>query len=240
MNFRIFMLNNEYCIIHYPEKPNGFGVLIIGGEEQYVDKNDSNWLSNNSRFSILKSLIDEGYTVYYPNFKYKHMGNKQSIEQVSSLYEFIKRTEILNERVHIIAEGIGALIAVELMKNKSDMIRSLVFINPIFSIQWMMSIMKDHPFLYKKTIQDLSNAYNISKEICEDYIQSLKITSLTIQYPFIVIHILEHGIQDTEWTQLYKKHFHEGKDKIYVLLPEKRSRIAFYATQLFKQAEQKL
>jgi hypothetical protein len=60
MNFRIFILNNEYCIIHYPEKPNGFGVLIIGGEEQYVDKNDSNWLSNNSRFSILKSLIDEG------------------------------------------------------------------------------------------------------------------------------------------------------------------------------------
>lgn len=240
MNFRIFTLNDQYCIIHYPEKPNGFGVLVIGGEEKYVDKQSSNWLSNNARQKILQSFLDDGYTVYYTNFNYRHMGNKQSVEQVASLYEFIKRTEILNERVHIIAEGIGTLIAMDLLKNKREMVRSILFINPIFSIQWMISILKDQPFLYKKTIKDLSSAYNISEESCEKNIKNLKVTSFTITYPFVIIHILEHGIQDALWTQLYKKYFSKYNENIYVILPEKRSRIAYYAKNLFMQAEAQL
>jgi len=30
MDYRIFTLNKKTCIIHYPAKPNGFGVLWIG------------------------------------------------------------------------------------------------------------------------------------------------------------------------------------------------------------------
>src|SRR5690606_33439544 len=133
MNYRIFTLNNELCIIHYPYKPNGFGVLIIGGKEQYVEQNKSNWLDNYNRRNILEALMAEGYTVFYSNFGKEHMGNERSIEQVKDLYEYVKRTEILNEKIHIIAEGTGALIASNLLENKAGMIRSIVFINPIFS-----------------------------------------------------------------------------------------------------------
>lgn len=240
MNWRTFKLNNDYCIIHYPEKPNGFGVLIIGGEEQYVNGQDSNWLSNNNRHNILQSLIDDGYTVYYPNFNKNHMGNAPSVEQVTSLYEYIKRTEILNERIHIIAEGIGALIAMDLLKNKNEIIRSIAFINPIFSIQWLLNLIKDQPFLYKKTIQDIAKAFNISEEKCEKTIKAQEISRHQISYPFVIIHILEHGVQDAEWTQLYKKYLHDYNDQIYVMLPEKRSRIAYYTKKLFKKAEVQL
>lgn len=65
-------------------------------------------------------------------------------------------------------------------------------------------------------------------------------TSFTITYPFVIIHILEHGIQDALWTQLYKKYFSKYNENIYVILPEKRSRIAYYAKNLFMQAEAQL
>ena len=142
MNYRIFKLNNEYCIIHYPNQPNGFGVLIIGDDDQYVGENNSNWLDNYNRLNILQSFIDEGYTIFYTNFGSKQMGNAKSVEQVHDLYEHIKRTEILNEKIHIIAEGIGALIAVDFLENKADFIRSIVFINPVFSLTWLLEILK--------------------------------------------------------------------------------------------------
>ena len=237
MDYRIFQLNNEFCIVHYPDKPNGFGVLIIGGEEQFVDSKKSNWLENYNRMSILQSLMEEGYTVFYTNFGKKHMGNEKTKELVKDLYEHIKRTEILNDKVHIIAEGIGTLIASDFLKNKPKFIRSIALINPVFSLSWVVELLKNQPFLYKRVIEDICAAYGIEEDKCESFIESNDPKVYYIENPYIIIHILEHGIQDREWIPLYKKHFTEQKGNIHVILPEKRSRISYYAKKLFKQAE---
>ncbi len=237
MNYRIFTLNNELCIIHYPHRPNGFGVLIIGGEEQYVEQNKSNWLDNYNRRHILESLMDEGYTVFYTNFGKEHMGNDESIEQVNDLYEHLKRTEILNEKIHIIAEGTGALIATNLLENRANIIRSIVFINPVFSLNWLLDLLKNQPFLYNRAIKVIANAYSIHEDQCEELIKKKSGKVILHKKPYIIIHILEHGIQDGEWIQLYKKHFKNDIGNILVLLPDKRSRIFYFAKQLFKEAE---
>jgi hypothetical protein len=237
MNYRIFTLNNELCIIHYPYKPNGFGVLIIGGKEQYVEQNKSNWLDNYNRRNILEALMAEGYTVFYSNFGKEHMGNERSIEQVKDLYEYVKRTEILNEKIHIIAEGTGALIASNLLENKAGMIRSIVFINPIFSLNWLLDLLKNQPFMYKRALKVIADAYSIHEDQCEKLIKKKDGKVILHKLPYIIIHILEHGIQDNEWIQLYKRHFKNDIGNIQVLLPEKRSRILYYAKQLFKEAE---
>ncbi len=39
MENRNFQLDTEWNIIHYPERPTGFGILIIGDERHYVDEN---------------------------------------------------------------------------------------------------------------------------------------------------------------------------------------------------------
>lgn len=237
MNYRIFTLNNELCIIHYPYKPNGFGVLIIGGKEQYVEQNKSNWLDNYNRRNILEALMAEGYTVFYSNFGKEHMGNERSIEQMIDLYEYVKRTEILNEKIHIIAEGTGALIASNLLENKAGMIRSIVFINPIFSLNWLLDLLKNQPFMYKRALKVIADAYSIHEDQCEKLIKKKDGKVILHKLPYIIIHILEHGIQDNEWIQLYKRHFKNDIGNIQVLLPEKRSRILYYAKQLFKEAE---
>lgn len=237
MNYRIFTLNNELCIIHYPYKPNGFGVLINGGKEQYVEQNKSNWLDNYNRRNILEALMAEGYTVFYSNFGKEHMGNERSIEQVKDLYEYVKRTEILNEKIHIIAEGTGALIASNLLENKAGMIRSIVFINPIFSLNWLLDLLKNQPFMYKRALKVIADAYSIHEDQCEKLIKKKDGKVILHKLPYIIIHILEHGIQDNEWIQLYKRHFKNDIGNIQVLLPEKRSRILYYAKQLFKEAE---
>ncbi|MCU9612447.1 hydrolase [Caldibacillus lycopersici] len=240
MEYRVFNLNKELSIIHYPEKPNGFGILILGNEEQFVDDNGSSWLRNNSRKKILTKLMETGYTIFYSNLGGKHMGNEQACEQAKDLYEYIKRTEILNDKIHIIAEGIGASTVQSFIEDKGENIRSILFINPIFSLYWMYNMLKDQPFLYKKFLADVSQAHGIPDEQADEFIQRAKNESFSSPCPFKIIHILEHGIRDSEWIKLYKNFVNLNLGRIHLILPEKRSDISNYAFRLFKLAEHPL
>ncbi len=46
MESRNFQFDTEWNIIHYPEQPQGFGILIIGDERHFVDQKTSFWLQN--------------------------------------------------------------------------------------------------------------------------------------------------------------------------------------------------
>ncbi len=49
MESRNFQLDAEWNIVHYPEQPLGFGILIIGDERHFVDQNTSFWLQNEGK-----------------------------------------------------------------------------------------------------------------------------------------------------------------------------------------------
>ena len=240
MDYRIFTLNQNYCIIHYPEKPNGFGILLLGDEENFVVRSGSLWLRNNSRQEILQLLIDHGYTIFYSNLGGKHMGNQDAIEQAKDLYEYVKRTEILNDKIHIIAEGFGATVVRSLIETKNEMIRSILFINPIFSLKWMYEMVKVQPFSYKKFLSDIKKAYKISDDDCIALINTDQFNKLEIRNEYKVIHILEHGHDDNEWIKWYQMYLDHSFGEVHILLPDKRADIFKYAIQLFKKTEQKL
>ncbi|WAA08664.1 hypothetical protein [Fervidibacillus albus] len=239
MKYRLFLLNNHYCMIHYPEKPNGFGVLILGDKDQYVDENGSNWMNNENKSLILQSLLQKGYLLFYPDLSFNHLGNDEAIELAKMIYEYVKRREIMNHQIHIISEGVGALLLPSFLADKQRYVRSILFINPVFSLDLLKEQVKDQPFLYRKFIQDVREAYNLNEEEWERIINDRKRKIVHFDLPFMIVHILQHGMKDEKWIKNYKKLFGET-EQIHVLLPEKRHALNKYAIDLFKKAEHDL
>ena len=60
MESRNFQLDTEWNIIHYPEKPQGFGILIIGDERHFVDGNTSFWMQNEGKQYAIKIFTKSG------------------------------------------------------------------------------------------------------------------------------------------------------------------------------------
>ena len=64
----------------------------------------------------IQSLLKEGYTVFYSNLYGKNWGSEKAVKLAKRLYEHIIRSEIMNDKIHIIAEGMGALVALKLLQ----------------------------------------------------------------------------------------------------------------------------
>ncbi|WML49577.1 hydrolase [Neobacillus sp. PS3-34] len=159
MDNRIFQLDTQWNIIHYPEKPNGFGILIIGDERHFVDESKSFWLQNEGKQFLIQNLKESGYTIFSSNLYGRNWGSRRAVQLAQRLYQHIIRNEIMNEKIHILAEGMGALVAMSLFKEMKDQIRSAVLVNPILSLNLHLEQEKEHKFFYKKLLNELSYAY---------------------------------------------------------------------------------
>lgn len=228
MEIRNFQLDTEWNIIHYPERPQGFGILIIGDERHFVDEHTSYWLQNEGKCTLLKSLQDSGYTLFYSNLYGRNWGSGKAVKLARRLYDHMIRSEILNTKIHIIAEGMGALAALKLLKEVEDSIRSVVLINPILSLQQHLELEKDRKFFYKKLVRELSVAYEYDVErIIEELAQvDAPPPSSNSNIPMKVIHILTDSRaykQSYLLNQLSVK-WEEEKVPISVcyMVPEKR------------------
>ena len=168
MEIRNFQLDTEWNIIHYPEQPQGFGILIIGDERHFVDESTSFWLQNEGKKSQLEKLQKSGYMIFYSNLFGKNWGCKKAVMLAKQLYEHVIRAEIMNEKIHVIAEGMGALVALKLFNEMGTSIRSIIFINPILSLKDHLALEKDHKFFYKKLVNELAFSYECGgKQIFE-------------------------------------------------------------------------
>ncbi len=108
MNQRLFQLEHEWCMIHYPERPNGFAVMILSDHHHYVDEKSSFWSQHETRNLWIQELNANGYIVYYSNLYGANWGSDQAARLAKRLYQQVKRTEIINEKIHILAEGMGS------------------------------------------------------------------------------------------------------------------------------------
>nr|WP_285876949.1 alpha/beta hydrolase [Fictibacillus phosphorivorans] len=69
--------------------------------------------------------------------------------------------EILNPNIHIIAEGMGTLVALRLMEEMEPQIRSAVFINPCFDLKHHFNHERQNRLFYKRLVREISAAYQI-------------------------------------------------------------------------------
>lgn len=166
---RFFQLENEWSVVHLPEKPSGFGVLIIGDRSHFVNKETSFSLQHYGRNQLLTTLRNSGYTLFSSNLYNMNWGSPKAVMLAKQLYEVVLRKEILNERIHVLAEGMGALVALQLMEQLKDKIRSVAMLNPCLDLQTHLKNEKDHKFFYKRLLKEISVAYEMDVRDIESF-----------------------------------------------------------------------
>ncbi|WP_421384172.1 hydrolase [Bacillus salacetis] len=245
MNHRIFKIDNEPCIVHYPFRPNGFAVLILGDVNHYVDEKSSFWLQQEARRSIITELTDKGYIVYYSNLYGANWASDKAVSLIYRLYHYIKRREIINEKVHILAEGMGGLFIEKLLPSFGSRIRSVVFLSPCISLYEHFSQEKDQKFFYKKLKKEISSAYSIEDENCEDMVkdgthtgENLKKTETPL-YTIQSINSSRYKNQFSLIKDIYKdRNENNLPGEIYIILPEKRYKASLKIVSYFSLNEQ--
>ncbi|PKG25523.1 lipase family protein [Niallia nealsonii] len=243
MENRNFQLDTEWNMIHYPPQPNGFGVLIIGDDRNFVNKSTSFWTQNEGKKQLVESLLEKGYTIFYSNLYGKNWGSNQACQLAERLYQYVIRSEILNQKIHLIAEGMGTLTAIRLMKEMKGNIRSAVLFNPILSLKDHLEREKEHKFFFKKLCNEISVAFHLTEEEFLPFLKGRKEILLEeTSSPVKIIQILHDGKSYYQSNYL-KKESTEWKKKqlpivVSYVVPEKRSALPKYI-HFFFQANEK-
>lgn len=245
MESRNFKLDTEWNIVHYPEKPNGFGILAIGDERHFVNSNSSFWTQNEGKRSLLNIWKNEGYTVFYSNLYGRHWGSEKAVDLAMRLCSHIVRNEILNSSFHVVAEGMGALVALKLLANNDIKIRSLILINPVLTLSMHLEQEKENKFFYKKLIAELETAYEMEINLLMEKLESQATVPVFQQeVPVKIIHVLA-GNRAYKQSKIIKDLSEEWEKEnlpvsISYILPEKKLQVGSQSVQFFTKYEQVL
>lgn len=225
MEHRNFLMDTQWNIIHYPEKPTGFGILIIGDERHFVDESKSFWTQNEGKLAIINELKEKGYTIFSSNLYGRNWGSDHAVELAQRLYQYVIRNEIMNNKIHILAEGMGALVALRLMEKMKGSIRSVILLNPILSLKHHLELEKEHKFFYKKLLKELSTAYHEDQRVIEEKIFNME-DSIYINEncPLKVIHVLANGKSYSK-TKMYQQIISTSDIHPTFILPEKKPQL---------------
>jgi hypothetical protein len=212
-NKQFFKLDTEWSALHLPKRPNGFAVLIIGDKTNFVEESSSFWIQNYARSQILEYLKDEGYTVFYSNLYGANWGNPASVKLAKQLYHIVMKREILNTRIHILAEGMGALTAMQLSKRMQGEIRSMAFLNPCIDLVAHIENERKNKFFYKKLIKEVAKAYHLEEREVEFKIKDLAPKD-NLVIPGIPIKIWHNTNERTYTPDIHSKKYQSGNEMV--------------------------
>ncbi|NRD78416.1 hydrolase [Bacillus sp. BRMEA1] len=237
MENRNFQMDTQWNIVYYPEKPTGFGILIIGDERHFVDESKSFWTQNEGKCTVLDQLKEKGYTIFSSNLFGRNWGSENAVELAGRLYQYIMRSEILNRKIHILAEGMGALVAIKLMEKMKESIRSVILLNPILSLKYHLEQEKEHKFFYKKLLRELTCAYQEDQKVLESTIFNLEDNiNLDFGIPVKIIHVLAGGKSYNQSKQ-YQQILDSSKFNPTYILPEKKPQLGKICINFFTHHE---
>lgn len=212
-NKQFFKLDTEWSALHLPKRPNGFAVLIIGDKSNFVEESSSFWIQNYARSQILEYLKDEGYTVFYSNLYGANWGNPASVKLAKQLYHIVMKREILNKRIHILAEGMGALTAMQLSKRMQGEIRSMAFLNPCIDLVAHIENERKNKFFYKKLLKEVAKAYHLEEREVEFKIKDLAPKD-NLVIPGIPIKIWHNTNERTYTPEIHSKKYESGNEMV--------------------------
>jgi hypothetical protein len=237
MENRNFQMDTQWNILHYPEKPTGFGILIIGDERHFVDESRCFWTQNEGRLAIVNQLKEKGYTIFSSNLYGRNWGSDIAVDLAERLYHHVIRSEILNNKIHILAEGMGALVAIRLMEKMKGQIRSIILLNPIISLKHHLEQEKEHKFFYKKLMRELVAAHQIDQKVLENNIFSME-DNVNLQFgcPIKIIHVLSGG-KSYNQSQLYHQIISHSEINPTFILPEKKPQLGNMMIKFFNSHE---
>ena len=240
MENRNFQMDNQWNVIHYPEKPTGFGILIIGDERHFVDESKCFWTQNEGRLAIINQFKESGYTIFSSNLYGRNWGSDHAIELAQRLYQQVIRSEILNNKVHVIAEGMGALVAVRLMEKMKGQLRSVVLVNPILSLKKHIELEKEHKFFYKKLMRELTAAHMKDQVTLERELQNMEDdVNLDLGIPIKIINVMSSG-KSYNQSKLLQQILAKTEISPTYIVPEKKQQLGNMIKKFFNQYEKVL
>ncbi|AST90581.1 MULTISPECIES: alpha/beta fold hydrolase [Sutcliffiella] len=242
-DFRIFYMGGQWNIVHVPEKPNGFGVLILGDTNHFVDEEKSLWIQHLGRRRIISQLLEEGYTIFYSNLYGTNWGSKKAKDFVKQLYHIVLKQEILNDKIHILVEGMGGLIALQLMEEMPHQLRSVAMINPCLDLQNHLEQEKERRFFFKKLRREIAEAYNFPIEQMDNELKLLKMEQFKTTIPVKIWQTTTGFIYDPnrhckKFEELRKKE--QSPIQLTFHLVEKRYSYGYSICQFFRKYEHRL
>ncbi|MFD3447325.1 alpha/beta fold hydrolase [Microbacteriaceae bacterium 4G12] len=239
---RFFFLEQESCVIHLPEEPNGFGVLLLGDYNYFVENGTSLWLQHEGKEKLLNDLRACGYTIFSSNLYGRHWGSAKAILLTKRLYHVVQKEEILNEKIHIIAEGMGALIALAMMEEMPDLIRSVVMLTPCLDLPFHLELEKGHKFFYKRLLRELQAAYEVKQDHITDAIAHQTFYRCYSRVPIkIFVPTYEKVERKLMYREYEKKRRKEGGPySLSFYLPDIKYEIAPSISRFFQQFETNL
>jgi hypothetical protein len=241
-----FLFNKQWCNMHYPEKPNGFAIFIIGDQQHFVQEETSYWTQNADREAMIHNLTNAGYLVYYSNLYGNHWGNAASVQLARGLYHLIMKKAILNEKIHILAEGMGALTAIKLLPFLQDRLRSIVLLNPCISLRAHIEQEKNRIFFYKKLLKEIQTAYGECGMdlVIDNYYEDSSRILADMEVPLYILQIIDRNMY-TKQKEILEKIYEKRKTEhlpvmCHYLLFENRLGIPRKMAAFFHEYEKQL
>lgn len=242
---RFFLVGGEWNVIHLPRKPNGFAIFIIGDVNHYVKNNTSSWHQRPDQYQFIEQLIEAGYTVVYSNLFGRNWGSDDACQFLQRIYREVLNKEILNKKVHVIAEGMGALVAAKVLPYMATSFRSVVMINPCLNLKQYFNTEKKNKLFYKRFLKELKEAYNVDEREVEAVISSLDLSIYkAMPIPLKILHCLDQTPYTLEQhVRPYEQICNENKSEIElsIFLEDKSfQRMAKPTIHFFKKHEKSL
>ncbi|MFN2747103.1 MULTISPECIES: hypothetical protein [Bacillus] len=206
---RFFKVDSEWNVIHLPYRPNGFAVFIFGDRNHFVGEDSSFWLQHHGRHELLTSLRNKGYTLVNSNLFGRHWGSEKAISYAKQLIHYVFKQEILNGKIHLLAEGTGALITDELLRSIPDQIRSAALLNPCLDLQAHHQREKENKFFYKQFMKEIAESYRISEREAADY----PFKSISPYHNLVPVHIWQRLNGSPYPYMIHAKTFEERQQK---------------------------
>ncbi|KYD24347.1 hypothetical protein [Geobacillus sp. B4113_201601] len=233
---RFFQLDEPWCIVHIPERPNGFALFVIGDGDHFVNERTSFWLEHPTRRQWLEEWLERGYTVFSSHLYGRHWGSPKAVRLARQLVYSVLKSEIVNSRIYLVAEGMGALIASQLLSVMPRQMRAVAMINPCLDVRAQLDHERDHPLMYRRMVKEIAFAYGMKEEEVPEAVPALFLSPHDVPviiwqlsgvspYPFAL-----HGRRYEQWMKATNRHV-----RIIDELPEKRPQLAAQIARFFHQ-----
>ncbi|WP_139891433.1 hydrolase [Bacillus sp. D386] len=239
INHKTFQLNKEWTTIFYPEQPSGFAIMLLGGDKHYINEKANFWLDHPGKKQMLEYLLKRGYTVFSSYLSGAHWGNAEAADLAMEMYAFFIRKEIVNERIHIIAEGTGALVLDTICHKLKEKVRSVVLLNPILSVKQSYEKEEINKFFFKKMKKELYQAYHLNDHTFKEWMEKKPDTTLGKDMPVLIVHVLDRLESNlpVKYSSFINNH---PSSEIKYITPEKRYIIPYQINSFFKNHEKDL
>ncbi len=239
INHKTFQLNKEWTTIFYPEQPSGFAIMLLGGDKHYISEKANFWLDHPGKKQMIEYLLNKGYTIISSYLSDAHWGNEEAADLAVELYAFFIRQEIVNERIHILAEGTGALLLNTICGKLKEKVRSVVLMNPTLSVKQSYAKEKANKLFLKKMKNELYEAYHLNDHTFAEWMEKKQDIRLSEDIPILVVHILEK--LDSHLPIKYHSFLNNHPlSEIKYITAEKRYIIPYQISTFFKKYEKKL